>query len=148
MPAKRLAARWFVALVGASALAGAVVGAPLKPQFGDWGFDAPGMDGSVKPGDDFFKYANGTWDAHTDIPADRSGYGVDYVMADAAELHVRGILEVDPVAGGPDAAEARKSTPPTAPSWTRRRRRRWARRRSRRTSPPSAPPATAPRSPR
>ena len=108
MPAKRLAARWFVALVGASALAGAVIGAPLKPQFGDWGFDAPGMDGSVKPGDDFFKYANGTWDAHTDIPADRSGYGVDYVMADAAELHVRGILEADPVAGGPDAAEARK----------------------------------------
>jgi putative endopeptidase len=108
MPAKRLAARWFVALVGASALAGAVIGAPLKPQFGDWGFDAPGMDGSVKPGDDFFKYANGTWDAHTDIPADRSGYGVDYVMADAAEQHVRGILEAEPVAGGPDAAEARK----------------------------------------
>jgi len=108
MPVKRLAARWFVALVGASALAGAVIGAPLKPQFGDWGFDAPGMDGSVKPGDDFFKYANGSWDAHTDIPADRSGYGVDYVMADAAEQHVRGILEAEPAAGGSDAAEARK----------------------------------------
>ncbi|MFQ3191370.1 MAG: putative endopeptidase, partial [Paraglaciecola sp.] len=30
------------------------------------------MDLSVKPGDDFFTYVNGTWLANTEIPADKS----------------------------------------------------------------------------
>ena len=80
------------------------IGAPAKPQYGAWGFDATGMDTSAKPGDDFFKYANGGWDARTEIPADRTGYGVDFVTADNAELHLRGILEAAPTpAGGADA---------------------------------------------
>jgi putative endopeptidase len=93
---------WMIALVAASALAGVSLAATSKPQFGDWGFDAPGMDVSAKPGDDFFRYANGGWDTHTEIPADRSGYGVDYVMADAAEQHLRGILEAPPAGGDVD----------------------------------------------
>ena len=36
------------------------------------GLDLAGMDPKVKPGDDFFNYANGTWLAKTEIPADRS----------------------------------------------------------------------------
>ena len=28
------------------------------------------MDTSVRPGDDFFSYVNGTWIAETEIPAD------------------------------------------------------------------------------
>jgi putative endopeptidase len=104
MPAKRIAASWIVALVGASALASVGVGAPTGPQTGDWGFDATGMDATARPGDDFFKYANGGWDARTQIPADKAGYGVDYVMSDANEAHLRGILEADPTpAGGEDA---------------------------------------------
>ena len=39
------------------------------------GLDVAGMDRSVKPGDDFFAYANGTWLKPTEIPADRSTYG-------------------------------------------------------------------------
>ena len=79
------------------------------PVYGDWGFDASGMDASAPPGDDFFKYANGGWDARTAIPDDRSGYGVDAVLSDAAEAHLRGILEADPAGEtGPDAADARK----------------------------------------
>ena len=35
------------------------------------GIDTGGMDRSVAPGDDFFGYANGTWMAKTEIPADR-----------------------------------------------------------------------------
>jgi putative endopeptidase len=104
MPPKRIAASWIVALVGASALASVGVGAPTGPQTGDWGFDATGMDATARPGDDFFKYANGGWDARTQIPADKAGYGVDYVMSDANEAHLRGILEADPTpAGGEDA---------------------------------------------
>jgi putative endopeptidase len=104
MTTKRNAAPWMIALVAASALAGVSLAATSKPQFGDWGFDAPGMDASAKPGDDFFRYVNGGWDTHTEIPPDKSGYGVDYVMADAAEVHLRGILETPPAG----AADARK----------------------------------------
>ena len=32
-----------------------------KPTYGSYGFDESGMDMSVKPGDDFYDYANGTW---------------------------------------------------------------------------------------
>jgi len=79
------------------------------PVYGDWGFDAAGMDATVPPGDDFFKYANGGWDARTAIPDDRSGYGVDAVLSEAAEAHLRAILEADPSGEtGPEAADARK----------------------------------------
>jgi putative endopeptidase len=90
----------------AASLACLAVAAPV---YGDWGFDAAGMDTSVRPGDDFFKYANGGWDARTAIPDDKTAAGVDYVLSDAAEQHVRGILEADPAAvTGPEAADARK----------------------------------------
>jgi len=34
--------------------------ASSKPQYGTFGFDTAGMDKSVVPGDDIFRYANGT----------------------------------------------------------------------------------------
>jgi putative endopeptidase len=45
------------------------------------GVSAPGvnianMDLSVKPGDDFFEFANGAWVKQAEIPADRSRWGV------------------------------------------------------------------------
>lgn len=45
------------------------------PRFGTFGFDVDGMNTDVSPGDDFYAYANGTWDETTDIPADRARYG-------------------------------------------------------------------------
>ena len=48
---------------------------PLKS-----GIDLKGMDPSVKPGDDFFTYANGGWIAANPIPADQSSWGVDQVL--------------------------------------------------------------------
>ena len=39
------------------------------------GIDAAGMDLSVRPQDDFFRYVNGRWFDATPIPADQSGYG-------------------------------------------------------------------------
>ncbi len=44
-------------------------------QFGAWGVDLAGMDTSVKPGNDFFDYANGKWFASAVIPADRTSTG-------------------------------------------------------------------------
>ena len=46
-----------------------------SPKYGTWGFDVSGMDTSVKPGDDFFDYANGKWAARTEIPSDRVRFG-------------------------------------------------------------------------
>jgi putative endopeptidase len=83
--------------------------ADSAPTYGSWGFDTGGMDGAVKAGDDFFKHANGGWDANTPIPEDKTGYGVDAVLSDEAEKHVRGILEADPHAvTGPAAGDATK----------------------------------------
>ena len=41
----------------------------------DSGIDREGMDLSVRPQDDFFEYANGSWIADTEIPADQSYWG-------------------------------------------------------------------------
>ena len=94
-----------IALILAAGLAEKTGAAPLT---GDWGFDAAGMDTSIRPGDDFFKYANGGWDARTPIPADRTGYELDYVLADQAEQRVRGILEGPPAPGADGAKISRR----------------------------------------
>jgi predicted metalloendopeptidase len=46
------------------------------------GIDLEGIDHSVRPGDDFFRYANGTWVKTTEIPADRASYGPGAMLAE------------------------------------------------------------------
>jgi putative endopeptidase len=50
------------------------------------------MDLSVKPGDDFFHYVNGTWLANTQIPADKSSYGGFSILRDEAQDDVMDII--------------------------------------------------------
>ncbi|MDN4502689.1 M13-type metalloendopeptidase [Alteromonadaceae bacterium BrNp21-10] len=50
------------------------------------------MDLSVKPGDDFFQYVNGTWLANTEIPADKSSYGSFSILRDEAQDDVMDII--------------------------------------------------------
>ena len=45
------------------------------PAFGDFGVDLSARDTSVKPGDDFERYASGAWIDKTKIPADRASTG-------------------------------------------------------------------------
>ena len=66
--------RAFTRTTAAAALAFAVL-ATAAPPAGSSGLDLAALDRSVAPGDDFFKFANGTWVANTQIPADRSSYG-------------------------------------------------------------------------
>jgi hypothetical protein len=40
-------------------------------KYGTWGFDLAGMDSATKPGDDFFRFANGIWIDKTQIPPDK-----------------------------------------------------------------------------
>ena len=64
-----------------------------KPEIGDFGFDLSGMDKSVQPGDDFYAYANGTWAKNTQIPADKSNYGMFTALADLSQKRTQEILE-------------------------------------------------------
>lgn len=63
------------------------------PRFGTWGFDLAGRKESVKPGDDFFTYANGTYLEKTVIPPDRARFGNFDSLAILSEVRVRGILD-------------------------------------------------------
>ena len=72
----------------------AATSAPSKAErFGKWGVDLEGMDRSVKPGDDFFRYVNGKWAATTQIPPDKTSYGPSSVLRDLSEARVRGLLD-------------------------------------------------------
>jgi predicted metalloendopeptidase len=54
--------------------------------------DVDGMDKSVNPGDDFFKYANGAWLKATPIPADRSNYGVDTIIEETVNKRTEELI--------------------------------------------------------
>ncbi|WP_084445496.1 M13 family metallopeptidase [Sphingomonas sp. TDK1] len=64
-----------------------------KPAYGTYGFDTAGMDRSVRPGDDFYAYANGTWAKNTAIPADQSNYGAFNLLDDLSKERTHAILE-------------------------------------------------------
>jgi putative endopeptidase len=57
------------------------------------GIDLAGFDKGVQPQDDFFRHVNGAWLRSTDIPADRSRWGMFDQLIDGAEQNVRAILE-------------------------------------------------------
>lgn len=63
------------------------------PRYGEWGIDLAGMDTAIEPGDDFFRYVNGTWVDHTTIPADKTRYGAFDILRDLSEVRVRDILD-------------------------------------------------------
>ena len=63
------------------------------PHFGRWGFDTAGMDPSVKPGDDFVRYASGAWYQRTKIPPDLPRYGSFIALRELSEKRVARLLE-------------------------------------------------------
>lgn len=79
-----------VLMLGASTAAYAQT---AKPKYGTWGVDTATMDKSVKPGDDFYRFALGTWLRDTPIAPDKSRAGYNYDLSDATELEVRKMVE-------------------------------------------------------
>jgi putative endopeptidase len=64
-----------------------------KPQIGDCGLDLTARDTTVDPGNDFFRYANGSWLASYQIPEDLAGYGSFTKLALLSEDQIKSILE-------------------------------------------------------
>jgi putative endopeptidase len=64
-----------------------------SPRYGSWGVETNDMDPSVKPGDDFFEFAEGTWLKKHPIPADKTGAGYNYELPDEIEQQVRKMVE-------------------------------------------------------
>jgi putative endopeptidase len=76
------------------AAVGPVAPAPAnRPQIGSFGFDMAGMDRSVSPGQNFYQFANGTWLKTTQIPPDKSNYGMFTVLDDLSRQRTQEILE-------------------------------------------------------
>ena len=65
-----------------------------KPVLGSFGMDVAGMDKAIKPGDDFYKFANGTWDKTTVIPADKSNWSSFGILRDLSDARTRGIIDI------------------------------------------------------
>jgi putative endopeptidase len=62
-------------------------------RYGSWGVDLAGADTTIRPGADFFRYVNGRWLDRTEIPADKSAYGLRTTMSELTEGHMRELLE-------------------------------------------------------
>ena len=63
------------------------------------GVDLASIDKSIKPGDDFWTYANNTWIKAHPIPADRSRYGIGAVMTEEASKRTVDLIQ-DAAKGG------------------------------------------------
>jgi putative endopeptidase len=79
-----------------------------KPQLGTWGFDSAGMDRAVKPGDNFFDFANGTWSKTTEIPADKPVWGGFVELDELSTTRTRTIIEDAAKANSPAGSVQRK----------------------------------------
>ena len=77
----------------------ALIAAPLlatavgQPRYLPWGLELRDMDRSVKPGDDFFAYAEGTWLKNHPIAPDKTSAGYNYELPDEIQGQVRTIIE-------------------------------------------------------
>lgn len=67
------------------------------------GIQTADMDKTVRPQDDLFQYANGTWLNNVPIPPDRASYGVDSMMAERSLLEQRDLIEAGQISNDPEA---------------------------------------------
>ncbi|MFL6829637.1 MAG: M13 family metallopeptidase [Sphingomicrobium sp.] len=98
--AAALAASTFLAASAADAQTAQVstttTASGAKAQLGTWGVDLAARDPSIKPGDDFQKYASGTWLTKTDIPADKPEVGSFYEVFDLTQDQLKALVTSAP----------------------------------------------------
>ena len=87
---------WLCALLGTAALSASAASAAdltSPPRYGSWGLDLSARDTSVKPGDDFYRYAEGKAVDSLKIPSDRSRFGSFDVLAELSAARSRAVIE-------------------------------------------------------
>ena len=62
------------------------------PKYGTWGFNMAGRDTAVKPGDDFFRFANGKAVDALIIPSDRTSYGSFALLRELSDNRMKGLI--------------------------------------------------------
>jgi putative endopeptidase len=66
------------------------------------------FDETIAPGDDFYRYVNGSWLSNTPIPSDKSNYGSFTALSDKAEANLRIIIENAASQDAPVGSETQK----------------------------------------
>jgi putative endopeptidase len=108
------ATRMVLTASASALLAACVTSAPMDkkaaapPAHGSFGVDTAGMNTAVAPGDSFYRFVNGTWLDKTEIPADRSSYGMFTKVADEASRRTRALIEEAASTIAPAGSEVRK----------------------------------------
>jgi putative endopeptidase len=80
-------------LASLSTLSPLAMGAADAPRIPPFGVDLTAMDGSVKPGDDFYRYVSGQWLKTAKIPADRATWGTFGMLAEKSQKEVQDLIE-------------------------------------------------------
>lgn len=92
-----------------AACSGEPAAPPVKPTLGEFGIDLTSADPAVKPGDDFFRYANGAWLSTFTIPEDKARYGSFDELREKSENDVKSIIDgfaANPPVAGSNIAKA------------------------------------------
>ncbi len=66
---------------------------PKKAKLGSFGVDLSARNESIKPGDDFFMYASGTWYDNYVMPADKTRFGAFTGLAESSQQQVKDIID-------------------------------------------------------
>ncbi len=74
-----------VAIVALSAPVMVLASSASATRYGTFGLDLTAADKAVRPCDDFWTYANGSWNKRTAIAPDRTSAGGAVILADQAE---------------------------------------------------------------
>ncbi|MDQ6737555.1 MAG: M13 family metallopeptidase [Gemmatimonadota bacterium] len=94
-------------------IAGAItltaIATPVHAQTGhELGVDTMNFDRHVRPQDDLFRFVNGGWIAHTEIPADASSWGAFNELREKSRTALHGLLENAAASNAPAGSEKRK----------------------------------------
>lgn len=63
------------------------------PELGSFGVELSARNMNIKPGDDFFMHASGTWYDNFEMPADKTRYGAFAALAERSEERVKQIID-------------------------------------------------------
>jgi len=103
--------RFFPRATAASALlalAAIAAGSQEAPRPETHGIAVANFDRSVKPGDDFYEFANGDWIKRTELPPDKAGIGVFNTLDDLSNKRTASLIEELAKGNAPAGSGVRK----------------------------------------